>query len=187
MASPKARNVRFIPGKLVKDPTNLAAAYPYGGTELGLTAAVLFKPGVMSRQHGAEEFGGAYIENTFIGEVALLSCTLRGFDADALGRVFPNVSTGSVTGRAGIDGRVSAGGNLPGYRMSNKAMKLLWVPDDIDECEALLLYSAIPGVEETAALAKSYSEEFGVPVFFLGGVDSQKRIYAEKPFEDLVL
>lgn len=186
MAAPNARNVRFIQGKLVKDPTNLAIAYPYGGTELGLTTAVLFKPGVQARQHGAEEWGGVKIENTFIGEVAMLSLTLRGFDADALGRVFPNIAVGAATGRTGISGKVN-GTNLPGYRMSGKAFKLLWVPDDLEECEGLLLYSAIPGVEETAELQLSTSDEFGVPVFFLGAVDSQKRVYQMAHFDDLVL
>lgn len=188
MAAPKSRDVRFIQGKLVKDPTNLAAAFPYGGTELGLTTSILFKPGVRSRQHGAEEFGGAYVESTFIGEVAMLCLTIRGFDADILTRVFPNVSAGATTGNTGIDGKVSGGGvNVPGYRMSGKAFKLLWVPDDTEVSEALILYSAIPGVEETAALAFATSEEWGVPVFFLGAVDSQGRIYSERHLDDVVL
>lgn len=187
MAAPNAKNVRFIPGKLVKDPTNLGTTYPYGGTELGLTTAILFKPGVRSRIHFAEEFGGAHIENTFVGELVMLSLVLRGFDPDALARVFPNVSTGTITGKPGIDGRVSSGSNLPGYRMSNKAFKLLWVPDDLVDTEALIIYNAIPGVEETAALAMSVSEEFGTPVFFLGAPDTTKRVYKLAPFDDLVL
>lgn len=187
MAAPKAHNVRFSSGKVVKDPTNLSIAYPYGGTELGLVGAVLWKPGVKSRQHGAEEWGGAYVESTFIGEVAMLALTLRGFDPDALARVFPNTSTGAVTGRTGIDGKVSGGTVVPGYRMTGRAFKLLLVPDDIEEDEGIILYSAIPGVEETAAMAQSITEEWGVPVFFLGAPDATGRVYAQKHFDDLVL
>lgn len=187
MATGAARDVRFVPGKLVMNPTDLTAAYPYGGTELGLTAAVLFKPGIMSRQHGAEEWGGTVVESTFTGQVALISCVLRSFDKDALAKVFPNTATGDQTGRVGLDGRVSASANLPGYRMSNKAVKLLWVPDDLVENEAILIYNAIPGVDEAAELALSINVEFGTPVFFLASVDSQKRICKVAPLEDLVL
>jgi hypothetical protein len=186
MATPLARNVRFVPGRLVKDPTNLAIAYPYGGTELGLTTAMIFKPGIQSRQHGAEEFGGAIVESTYVGEVATFCCALRGFDADALARVFPNVVTGAATGKTGVS--ASAGGaNLPGYRMSGKAFKLLWVPDDTVENHGLLIYNAIPGVEETAELALSISEEFGIPVFFMASPDASKRLYQMAAFDDLAL
>ena len=49
MGNPYSRNVKRIPARLVKDPTNIAIDWPYGGTPLGVARDIEFRENVAHR------------------------------------------------------------------------------------------------------------------------------------------
>jgi hypothetical protein len=64
-------------GRVCVGPSNLSAAYPHGGTGLGLIRDIEFQPGIRNREIAAEEFGGIATEYIRLGERAALTGVLR--------------------------------------------------------------------------------------------------------------
>lgn len=187
MAAPNVRNVAFWPARLIQNPTDLSLSPPYGGTYLGLTRAHLWAPRWTVTESHAEEYGGTIDDVTYDGEIPVFRAVLREFDPDAIKAIFPNYVTGSVTGKVGI--RYHPGDsaqNRPGYSMGNKAFKLLVAP--LDETQPfLLLWRAIPRVDEAAEVQFKLRNEAGIAVVFHAGVDAQGRCYNWQHKEDLSL
>lgn len=174
MSAPEARNILRIPGRLVKDPTNLSAAYPHGGTELGIVRSIIFKPGLAIERLVAEEFKTT-VNAIVTGYEAVLGCVLRSWDNDMLAAVFPNIQTDGF-GEVGVLGRVNAA-RRAGFDMAELAFKLLFVPIAADQHRWLLLHNAIPLVDETQELRMALSEEYGLSIMFHAAPDSQGRTH----------
>lgn len=177
MSTANVRNVRYIPGRLYANPTDLSTTAPFGGTALGLVRDMIFKPIVRTSTVTAEEFGSPVIEAVYAGEQALFSCVLREFDSDAISAIFPNSAAGSTTGDRIIQGRVSGSVNRPGYLLSNKQLTLLFMPRSLDHHPCILMRNAIPAVDETMEIQLSLSEEVGMAVNFYCTPDSSGRVY----------
>jgi hypothetical protein len=175
MATADISEALRVPGRLIKNPTDLTAARPGGGTDLGEVADIVF---LVGQKHGvivAEEFGGQVVEDVMAGESAVLTAVLRQFDEDALGSVFPNAAAGSVTGKRKIEyapGKTSGGYKLPGTMRSTLAFKLVFWPDDVLRHRFLVLYKAMPMVDESAKLQFHMNAEVGIPVVFQGIPDT---------------
>lgn len=187
MATARSFDIIWSPGHLVSGPTNLGAAFPYGGTPLGVTRANVFRPGVKTRLHPAEEFGGITVEATQYGQVPVFGAVLRSWDADALALLFPSAPVGSVSQERVATHNVVTASVRPGYRMSAKTFKLLWAPEDTVQGRALIIYAAIPSVDESAEMALSMSEEFGFGVLFHATPDAAGRVYEQGKLSDLTL
>jgi hypothetical protein len=186
MSAPKSYNVVWNPGFLVMNPTNLSAAYPYGGTELGVLKACVFRPGAQTRLHPAEEWGGVVVEATNYGYQPVFAAVLRSWDKDMLAKAFPNTAEGAVSQERVIRHTPNSG-NRPGYRLSNVGFKLLWAPEDTVQGRGLILYNALPAVEEAAEMAHSMEDEFGIGVVFYGSPDATGRVFEQGKLSDLTL
>lgn len=187
MAAGDPRSVLRITGSLVANPTNLTTPPAFGGQVLGLTTDVVFKPGLRAQELRAEEYGGEPVELLVGSETAVLGALLRGADGDAWSTVFENstVSTPSGSPRTDYPGTTRAG-----TYGSTRAIKLLYAPKNTEGHPALLIYKAIPLVEETAELAFSINREFGIPALFWSIRDTDgtnNRVYQLGRLEDLTL
>lgn len=128
-------------GRLVIDPDDLSAAFPHGGTEVGRTR------GIVIQSHGEPYL----IESEGLGRASdmlepskrhTFACMLRGWDDDAIDLLLNDGDTvGSVSGH-----RVYSvpGSQTPGGTALGRAKILLYVPDDLVNVPAVLVYSGIP-------------------------------------------
>lgn len=163
MTTGTAAQTRWEGGRIVVDPDDLAAAYPYGGTEVGLVGQCRFRPVKQILTNTAEEFGGTVVEVAIGGDAAVMSLNARGWNKDMILNL-PGGSAGpGSTGR--LRGDVSTSGVRSGVFLTG--VKVLHVPDDRTNGIFTLLRSAVVHVDATAAAEKSYSREFGTPVVLM--------------------
>lgn len=187
MATANVRNILKIPGRLIKDPTNLAAASPYGGTELGLASSILFKPRAKHVPITAEEFGGAVAEVLYGGDSCLLAATLRGLDNDAASAVFVDTATGSPSGDTVPRSRAATDATRAGIKLSANSLTLLFAPKAPLRQPAILIRDAIPVITEETEIALSQGAEFSVPVLFYGIPDGSNRSWEIAKLKDITL
>lgn len=176
MAAGNVSRVIRAPGRLVLNPSNLAAAYPYGGTEIGKTNVCMLRP-----------LGSVYrVEYEALGEVGdvleankryVFSCFCRGWDDDAVAQLFSRAySAGGTSQHAqfsepGPNGLTYNSGTgewegtlAPGSSAITRAVVLLYVPDDTTHVPAVLIYRGIPDWSDGAQVALSRRDELGIPV-----------------------
>lgn len=183
MSSGDLCDIIWLPGRLVKDPTDLNAAYPYGGTELGLSVDVMVALNQNTTRIRAEEWGPVIHKVFDGGRDYVLGANLRGSDNDALSTIFRGANTGGTSGNVGIVETVTS----PRAGREVTYVKLLHVPDDPLYHKATLLYAAAPLVEETAELQMNRVNEFLTPVLFQVTPDSTGRLYAHQLLVDMTL
>lgn len=177
MTTPNPRNILKIPGRLVANPTDLSAAYPHGGTELGVVRDVVINFGVQVDFPIAEEFK-APIAAILQAENPVLACVLRSWDDAMLSRIWHNIET-SAFGEVGIHGAVSGSGiKRAGTNLASRAIKLFFSPHAVDQHRAIFLYQAVPLPAETSELQLSIGREFGMALMFRALPDHLGRTYA---------
>lgn len=183
MATKNVRNVLYLPGRLAVSPTNLASDFPHGGTELGVVRDAQFRPNIRHHKIIAEEFGrpvGAVVAS----EEAVLMGVLRSWDDDMIRRLFHNTQVDSdgvrgILGRASLPAQQSGTApNRAGYDRVADAVTLVYSPRAVDQHQMLVLYNAVPLVDEAAELQLSIGEEFGLAFAFMCTPDVQGRDYA---------
>jgi hypothetical protein len=189
VAAPSAQNILRVSGTLVMNPTNLAIAPPHGGTILGLTRSMIFKPGIKTTQVTAEELGGTAVEAYYTGENVVFTAILREFDPDAINAIYPEASlasSGDPLFQYQPDG---AHQERPGSRLSAKSFKLLFVPKAFDTHPYILIYKALPAVDETVEIMLAFNHEVSIPVMFFGIPDdaSSRKVYQMGRREDISL
>lgn len=163
--------VERTPGRLILTPTDLAGANPtYGGTELGAVRGVEWEPIAPIFPINYEEFGGPPGEAIEGAEWTVFYALIRQNDATALGHIFRNTSTGS-SGRKvvswDVDGTVRAGALA-----SARAAKILFVPDNVSDHEAVYLPLAFPMIVGESRIALSILKERNIAVAWLGFPDA---------------
>lgn len=163
MSAGAASQTRWEGGRIVVGPTNLTAAYPYGGTEVGLVGQCRFRPVKQILTNTAEELGGTVVEAAIGGDAAVMSMNARGWNKDMITNL-PGGSAGpGSTGR--LRGDVATSGVRSGVFLTG--MKVLHVPDDRTNGIFTLLRSAVVHTDATAVAEKSYSREFGTPIVLI--------------------
>lgn len=161
MAAGNAARTIKNAGRLVVGPTDLTAAYPYGGTEVGRTKLVVI-----------QSFGEQYrIEGEALGRATdileadkrwTFSCFLRGWDDDAVDLL---MSDGDAVGGVSSHQVWNApGSTTPGASALTRAKILIYVPDDLLHNPAVLVFSAVPQWTPGAELALQRGAEFGIPL-----------------------
>lgn len=182
MAEPSATNIERVPGILYKDPTDLSSQSTYG-TALGAASGVYLAPGMRTELVTAAEFGGEPVEGLYLGEGWRVGAMLRSMDADALQTVFPN----TVLGTGGtIRGLTAPGSTRAGTLLSTRTVKLLYAPHDASHF-GLLLYRAMPLVEEQAEVMNSILSERQIPVMFVAMRDATGRVGQVLPLSEMTL
>lgn len=187
MSAAVASEILHVPGRLIVNPTTLAlaSAPDFGGTPIGNAAEVVVR--IDHRDHlvRAEEFGNEIVEVVEAGEDFVMAMFLRGFDVDAMLTVFENSVKSSLTGKPVVS---YPGSSIPaGSKGSDRAVRLLYAPENTEEHPAVLMYRGIPLLEEAAQIrfGRSLSREFGTPAIFRGIRDSSNRLYQIALLEDL--
>lgn len=171
-------------GRICINPTDLATAYPHGGTDLGLVRACAVRFGHVYSLIKAEEWGIEVVEGIDGGEAVALATILRGADDNAINTVHANTTLGAVSGHRVIQG---PGNNRAGHLLSSRSVVLCFSPDDLDNHEMVLLYKALPMLDEAAELALSTSEDLETSAVFVGIRDGSSRVYKVGHRKDLSL
>jgi len=182
MAAPSETKVFRVSGTLIANPLNLTTGPDYGGTILGATNRVSYDPGLDYRPVRAEEYGGQSVEEILFQSDFIFGATFRNWEDDVLSTIFPNTSAG-VTARL-VD---FPGLNTSGTRMSAQSIKLLFAPDRPTEHPGMLIYSALPLIEETETIRLSILSELLVIVLFKGLRDGTGRVAQLGLLSDMTL
>ena len=176
MGTANARLIRRVPGRLVKDPTDLSIAFPFGGTPLGITGAMEFRPAIQTTQT-QDEMIGRTIQTVVTAEQPVFAGVVRDSDPDIFKLVFLNTKDGDqgvvVKGRAFGTGA----SNRAGFNLRDRGFKLLFAPLAVDSEDHILMYHAVPQVDESAALQKSIANENNMAVIFEAQPDDTGRDY----------
>lgn len=176
MAAASPANILRLRGRLVASPTNLGAAYPHGGTEIGLVRDARFKYGVITQEITAEEYGGTATEAVYAAESAVFAGIARDYDNDMIARLFPNTATGG-SGFARVDHLATDAGRL----LSSDSIVLLFAPAATNATTGhphILVYNAVPVLDAAAELQLHAGAEAGVAFVFRCVPDASSRIYA---------
>lgn len=156
---------RIIKGgwRLAHSPTDLSAAWPHGGTGMGLIQDVFVQPFYAEYQIYAEEFG-TVCDTILTGSQYIFSATLRTWDDDAIAACFPNTTAGSSSGTRYVweDPDSTYYGTLG----SARAKSLIATPNNPLSHPAVLFLSAVPLLEEQAQLDLDFKAEGLMPVIF---------------------
>jgi hypothetical protein len=155
MATEDLGRLLRVPGKLVKDPSNLGTTFPYGGTQLGAVEDVVVRPRRSSLEITGEEFGPEVLDVLNLGEAWTLGCLLRGFDADALALAFLSTAAGT-SGQKVVN---YPGSFRAGTLASASSCVLLFAPDDPLLHPAVLFRRALVRLDQSAALTKAIRDE----------------------------
>lgn len=167
---------------ITQEPAN--GVYPFGGKEIGKVKQVRFASSstpLTVIHEGSGEIGEMLeAPNRYI-----FACYLRGHDNDALKALFGvRASVGSQTGHQVVlfPSLVS-----PGKSAIGRGVKVLVVPDDPVNVDALLIYQAVPDLQEGAEMSFSRNEELGFPMRFECIRDTFGRVAAIGRLQDLKL
>lgn len=189
MGAPLLRRSMRIPGKLVKDPTDLTAAYPYGGTELGLVGKEEIRYRAKHHALTAEEWGEQVYEVISAGTSLVFGCDLRGFDQDAIATVFPDTAAGSkvVNDTRERIVRFRASTARAGTLLGSLSFALLFVPEDVKTKPGWLFYDAIPVLAEDAIQSLDPEHEAAMNVWFYARPDASDRTAENALIKDMTL
>lgn len=187
MAAPSASSILRVPGDLIWNPTDLGNPPAYGGTYLGMARDKEFIPQPVLRPIWAEEMS-TYTDVIYGGERVVFKCVLRYPDSDALTTAaFKAIASGS----SGIHWLFRPGGTTANTRagtsLFTRAGKLLFAARARTDHPFLILYNAIPAIDESAKLQMSLGEEYGLALVFYGTPDSSGRVYDTGRRANLVL
>lgn len=185
MAAPATRHILHMPGRLIKDPTDLSLADPYGGTKLGIFKSVTFSLKIEHHPITAEEWGNQVVEVIHAGSSIMIGATLREFDKDALAALFLDTETGSPSGETLVHFRADSG--RAGTKLSTLAMKLVFVPRAAVRQPTIYIRQAVPVIAPETAIALATQEEVGIPVLFYGVPDSNEDVGQMGRLGDLTL
>lgn len=124
----------FGEGNLYVDPTDLSAAAPYGGTELGSVQDIEVRFDRVNVERRGMEFGNDVIGVRHRHTSTWVNTTVQAFDADFVLKWFANTTDNSDT---------VATVEMPEGQRNTTPRILLFVPTQADE-PAFLAYAAFP-------------------------------------------
>lgn len=183
MAAPNVLNVIRGPARLILNPTDLTAAYPYGGTELGLARGCIFEYGTTTHYVTAEEWANRS-NAVYCGDAGAIRCVLRGWDADAIGtvaRTYAAGNSGAPTIAPDTNTAPRAGTQIPGYKI------LMAQSESPATMPSVLVYYGLPAIDPEAQLELSRNKEAGTAVRFDAAPDSSGRTYFVGLIGDMTL
>lgn len=186
MATPASGSIQRVPSRLIWAPTNLATAEPYGGTYLGTCRDLELTPQPILRPI-FDETSGSFIDTIYCGEKVLFKAVVRYPDNDFISTVAPK----SISGSSGYHWLFRPGGTTSNTRagtsLGTRSGVLLIAARAPLAHPSILIYNAVPAIDETAKLQMSFGEEYGLACCFYGIPDSSGRIYDTGFLADLSL
>ena len=183
MAERTLKDVVKNRGRLVINPTDLSIAHPHGGLDLGMIKSVAIVPGIQYRPIVDEAFGQKIVDQIVVDDTIAIAATLRGFTDTAKETMFPSTAKGATTGARVVRGSED---QFPaGSRLSDRAVKLLFSPDDPNKHDAAILYFALPMIDEAAELQLDISDEMDLAAVFLAVPDANGNTHEIGRIKDL--
>lgn len=174
------------PGRLVANPTTsfLTTPFPYGGTYLGLVSGFSIivlgeKFLVWSESYGT--IGDVLQEDTRYEAM----CLIRGWTDDAISELF--AAAEQTTGSVSKHKVLSRPAVTPGTSVYGTAIKIVYVPDNPKDVPAVMMYAALPDLEENERITWARNEELGMPIKFMCLLDGSGRSLKIGPLVDLPL
>lgn len=167
-----------VPGRLCRNPTDLSIAFPHGGEDLGLVTNMAFRPNQRRYEATGEEYGGETVETYVTGERILFVAALLGAPESGCIRIFRDATAARIR---------YPGSSLPGSLGSAQSFKLLFSPRDKTVHPGLMIYKAIPMLDEAAEIAISLNTDFIIPVMFRGIRDGTGRVYEIAKLADMAI
>lgn len=190
MASISVNKGLLVNGKLAYGCNDLTAAWPHGGTGLGLVGSIYFQPPAGQVRLPAEEDGGTRAI-LYTGGDAVLGASLEQWEDVASGGVlstlFPNsetVGTRTVLHWPGADPDAP---DLPVGGLFPALEPLVFTPTNVSEHPALILYKAVVCLEASTQLRLGSYRYLSVPFLVVGTPDDQGRVAAMGRLADLEL
>jgi len=173
-----------VRGRLIQAPTDLDDGPAYGGTQLGLVGSLEWRLVPVRGEVTAEEYHGQTVEVIEGAENVIIAGVLREYDSDAIAALFPSVTTATTSGHPLISRTYTT---QRGALASDRAIKLLFAPVAEEQWPGLLIYRALPLIQEQASMAYSLDREWQLPFVFQGLPDATGRIYQSGMLEDMTL
>ena len=187
MSAYPTTSIRPAPGRLIIGPTEEFATgtYPYGGVEIGYAADVVL-----------ENLGTPFVvEDEGLGEPSevleadnqwRLRCELRVWtDAAVQLLMVGGYELGATTRRRTFN---VPGNRTPGQRSIDRtSVVVALVPDDAIHTDGLVLYRAVPGLQEGAEISFSRQREHAIPMVFDCLRDDNLRILSQGRLPDLAV
>ena len=186
MAAGSVARIMRGPGQIIIGPTNLSSpSTNYGGTLVGKTT-----------QCALQSLGTPFrIESEALGEATdvleankrfVFVCFVRGFDDDAVKQFFStsNYAKGTTTQHAVLS---EPGTKVPGESAYDRAVILLYVPDDVIHIPALLIYSGIADWPEGEEFKFQRGSELGISLAVECLRNSSDKTYSIGRLADLSL
>lgn len=182
MATADPGSIIRVPGRLSHSCTSLTTAWPHGGTGLGLCDQIIIKPNRRVLPIRDEGYG-AVVEGIDLGEEWMLMATLRGWDEDAVNKLFPATTVGSTSAKRGV---YYPNAFRPGTKLSASAIKLVFTPDDEFNHRFLVIRSALPLTKSDTEIELESSAEHKISVVFWSTIDGTES-FAWQFREDITL
>lgn len=179
-------DIKRTPVRLVLNPSNLSAAFPYGGTALGAASAVVTSIDQPYHEIASPERGG--LAEVVKGPVrAYIACSLREWNDTVLSTLFAEASTGGSTGEKMLIIPGSNSYSRPGSLLSNRAVKILAAAYDATNWPSIYLPRAVPILARENEVRRGPFSERVFDVVFLGMLDATNRVYIEGKLADMTL
>lgn len=187
MAAASSASIIRVPGRLISNPTDLGAGPPYGGTYLGMSRDQEFIPRPILRPI-RDEAWGSLRDVIYCGESVIFRAVLRYPDTDA---VLVNAPKAISSGSSGVHWLFRPGGTTgntrAGTSLGASSIKLMFAPRAPLAHQAIILYNAVPAIDEAARLQLSLGEEYGLACVYYGTPDASGRVYDTGLIANLVL
>lgn len=165
-------------GRLAYGCSSLAAAWPHGGTGLGLVGGIFLSTPSLIASLPAEETNSAVKVLSLGGDLAV-TFTCRGWDNDALSVIFPNTAT-SNSHRV-VSFPASTIGVAP-----TSLTNLVFTPNNPNH-PGFVLYSVAPVLEVNAQLYFSAYRYLEIPALMIAMPDGSDRLGKLGKFSELSL
>lgn len=174
MGAPDGNASYRVTGRLAYGCSDLTAAWPHGGTGLGVVGTVYLSP---PSQYAVAERGedGSVERVVYTGGRAVAGVDLLQWDADALAACFPVTTTNYAEGELVEYAENTDPGDVAALA------NLVFTPINEDEHPAWCLYKAFPVLELNQRLLFSSYRVLSVRVMFLGSHDANNRTLAIGP------
>lgn len=139
MADLKPEDVLNIPGRIALSPTDLSAAYPHGGSAVGIIGDVVYEPNYQYRPFLMREGGKRGFDLIEVPSDGMLTVLCRQWDPEVIGSIYP----ASTTQTDGSElGRVTGSSNR---FIGSNGIKIAYSPLD-ETKKGVLFYHAIPTI-----------------------------------------
>jgi len=176
-----------VGGQVAFGVTNLATAWPHGGTGLGVvTYAVVMPNRKTFAVRGADDKYAGQITDVYnAGENWTLGLSLRQWEDDILTAIFRNYTTAVSGNKVLVDAiQMGSSGLAPGASVPSLG-NLLFTPNN-PEHPAVLFYDVRPIIEETNELLLTAINELQVDLVFQA-LHTGSRLYQMGLLTDLSL